>query len=174
VIDGLLRDFTEFMDGTSLLSFLLIAACIQPVLSLLHELGHGLVAAARVPGQVAITIGGLQPFLTFHVGRITASLHPLMLPWRFDALCRYEKECESRTDAILIALAGPAVSITTGLAAWAILRATPGATMLDAVLGIAAFMSIASAIVCLVPMTVTDTRGQRLRTDGACVLGALR
>jgi hypothetical protein len=173
VIDDLLRDFVTFMDGSAV-TFFLVLICIQPLLALAHELGHGLVAVARLPGPVAIRIGEPKPFLTFRAGRITVWLHPLMLPWRFDAVCEYDETDQSRADAALIALAGPGVSIATGLAAWAALRATPGDTAFDAVLGITAFASIFMAIVCLVPMTLTDTRGQRLRSDGACVLAALR
>jgi hypothetical protein len=97
-----------------------------------------------------------------------------MLPWRFDAVCVYEDRDQSRTDAVLIALAGPAASVATGLATWAALRATAGTPWVDAILGVATFASLATAFVCLVPLTLTDSRGDTLRTDGACVLAAIR
>jgi hypothetical protein len=121
-----------------------------------------------------VAIGQPPPLATAQLGRITICFHPVLLPWRFDAVCAYDDGPASRADAALIALAGPAASLLTGLAAWAALLASPGATMVDGVLGIVAFASLATTLVCLTPLTLTDSSGTTLRTDGAVVLTAVR
>lgn len=111
--------------------------------------------------------------MTFSLGRITIRFHPLVLPWRFDAVCDDDTH-QSRAEAVVIALAGPAASVATGIVAWVALRTTSGAPVLDDVLAVATLGLFATAIVCLIPLTLTDTCGETMRTDGACVLAAMR
>lgn len=175
MVDELLRSFVDFMDGLPSIPLMLaIALATAPLLALFHELGHAVVAVSRLPGRVHVTVGGEDSLISFELGRIAVSLHPLVLPWRFDGVCAYETESESRVDAIVIALAGPAASLAVGISGFALVGAVTMASWLEIFIAVASFNSVGMAIICLVPMTLTDTRGTTLRTDGANVLAALR
>lgn len=174
VIDDALRGFTEFMDGgPSLPITLAIFLFTAPVLGLAHELGHALAALVLLPGRVLVQVGGPRPLLTGEAGRLTIAVHPLVLPWRFDAVCAYEDAPASRLETVVIALAGPAASFIVGMVSLSVYaQLEPG--LLHTVVGLIALASFFSVVVCLVPMTLTDSRGMRLRTDGATVVAALR
>lgn len=171
--DDLLQRFMDFMDGgPSLPALVLLTLLVTPVLALLHELGHALAALVLLPGRVHITIGSRKPLVTIRLGRLSLDLHPLVVPWRFDALCAYEIE-QTRGDAALVALAGPAASLATGVIAWRLTAFTsPG--HLDDVLAFMALGAVVSMVVCLVPVTLTDSNGVVPKTDGRVVVDALR
>ena len=138
-----------------------------------HELGHALAALVLLPGRVLIRVGGPQPLGAVDVGRMNVAFHPLVLPWRFDAVCSYDADSASRAETVVIALAGPAASLVAGVFALnALEHAGPG--LLHDVLRVATLLALGSVVICLVPLTLTDAQGTRLRTDGATVIDALR
>jgi len=173
VIDQGVRGFMSFMDnGPSLPVALALIFLTAPLLSFLHELGHAAAALALLPGRVVVRVGGAKPMLVGEAGRLTVGFHPVMAPWRFDAVCAYEAP-SSRPETAIIALAGPAASFITGLAAVSVfVRIEPG--LLHDLFGVMTLASFFSVIVCLVPLTLTDSTGVRLRTDGATVVATLR
>lgn len=174
MIDQLLRDFVEFMDDLPPFPVLLaILVCVGPFLTLAHELGHALAALLLLPGRVVVLVGHREPLAAFELGRLTVGFHPLTVPGRFDGMCAYDPSGERRSDTALIALAGPAASLVTGLFAWSLLGAVPGGLVHDVVAVVVA-TEIFSVIVCLTPLTLTDSKGITLRTDGASALAALR
>jgi hypothetical protein len=143
-----------------------------PLLSLLHELGHAGAALVLLPGRVVVRVGGPKPLVIREAGRLTVGLHPVMVPWRFDAVCAYEAP-GSRLETAVVALAGPAASLITGMvAASAFVRVEPG--LPHDLLGVMTLASFFTVIVCLLPLTLTDSTGARLKTDGATVVAALR
>ncbi len=99
-------------------------------------------------------------------------LHPLVLPWRFDGQCIYDTGAQTRADAVVIALAGPAASIGCGLLSWLGMQAVSGTSSLHVVLQVATFLAIGSGLIRLIPLTLRDARGMRARTDGAQALAA--
>jgi hypothetical protein len=171
----MLVDFVHFMDGLpSIPVFLMIVVLVEPVLVLLHELGHGAAAASRLSGPVIVRVGGERPLLAASAGRIRLRLNPIVLPWRFDGQCLYDARSQTRADAIVIALAGPAVSFGSGLLAWLALHAVSTGSPLHAVLQVATILALGAGVLCLVPMTLHDAKGTRIQTDGALVVAAVR
>jgi hypothetical protein len=171
--DGV-RGFMNFMDsGPSIPLTLAIALLLAPVLGLIHDLGHATAALVLLPGRVLVRVGGPQPLGAVDVGRMNVSFHPLVLPWRFDAVCSYEADSASRAETIAIALAGPAASLVAGVFALNALEHA-GSGPLHDVLKVATLLSLGSVVVCLLPFTLTDSQGTRLRTDGATAIDALR
>jgi len=143
-----------------------------PLLSLLHELGHAAAALVLLPGRVIVRVGGSKPLVISEAGRLTVGLHPVMVPWRFDAVCAYEAP-SSRLETALIALAGPAASLITGIVAvGAFVRVEPG--FVHDLFGVMTAASFFTVVVCLLPLRLTDSTGTRLQTDGATVVAALR
>lgn len=171
----MLADFVRFMNGLpSLPVFFVIVVCVEPLLVLAHELGHAAAAVSRLPGRVIVRVGGERPLVSFNAGRVNLRLHPLVLPWRFDGQCTYEAASQSRADAVVIALAGPATSFGCGVVAWLAAGAVGAASPLHSVLLVAAFLAIGTGVLCLVPLTLRDSAGRYMRTDGAHVAAALR
>jgi hypothetical protein len=173
VIDQAVRGFENFMDkGPPLPVTLALIFLTAPLLSLLHELGHAGAALVLLPGRVVIRVGSSKPMLVHDAGRLTVGYHPVMAPWRFDAVCTYEAP-SSRVETALIALAGPAASLVTGIVAASVfVRVEPG--LLHDLFGVTMAASFFTVLICLVPMTLTDSTGAKLRTDGATVLAVLR
>jgi hypothetical protein len=170
-----LADFVRFMNGLpSLPVFLVIVVFVEPLLVLAHELGHAAAAVSRLPGRVVVRVGGVRPLLTLNAGRVSLRLHPLVLPWRFSGQCAYEGGSQSRGDAIVIALAGPATSLGCGLAALLASGAVGNASPLHSILQVATFLGFGTCVLCLVPLTLRDSTGRTMRTDGAQVAAALR
>lgn len=168
-------DFARFIDGLPSIPVLLaIVVIVEPVLILLHELGHAAAAVSRLPGPVVVRVGGVKPLITINMGRVQLRLHPIVVPWRFDGQCIYETRFQTRADAVVIALAGPALSLATGLLAWLALGFTGAASPLHSILQVATLLAVGSGVLCLIPLTLQDTKGTRLRTDGALVVAALR
>jgi hypothetical protein len=170
-----LTDLVHFMDGLpSLPVLLVIAVLVEPALMLLHELGHAVAAASRLPGPVLVRVGGERPLLSGSLGRVRLLLHPIVLPWRFDGRCVYDARSQTRADAVVIALAGPAASFASGLLAWMALHSLGTASPLHALFEVATFLALGTGLICLVPLTLHDAKGTRLRTDGAIVVAAMR
>ena len=169
----MVQTFSDFMNGLpSPPVFFLIVFAVTPVLAVAHELGHGLVAIARLPGRATLRIGREPPLTTFSVGRLDFRLHPFVRPWRFDAVCTYDA-WHTRTDAILISLGGPVASFLVGLVA---LRASHvfAHSGVRTVLAVAAYCSLFSSILCMVPLSLTSGKGgPAMHTDGKLILSAV-
>jgi len=174
MIDHAVRGFQSFMDGGPPLPVsLALLFLTAPFLALLHELGHAVAALVLLPGRVVVQIGGgSKPMVVSEAGRLAVGFHPVMLPWRFDAVCAYEAP-SSRVETAVIALAGPAASFITGTGAVSAFVRTESGLLHD-LLGVMTLASFFTVVVCLVPLTLTDSTGARLQTDGATVVAALR
>lgn len=169
----ILQAFVDFMNGLPSIPYLvLISLAVEPVLVLAHELGHAVAALARLRGPVVVRVGGFNPLAVITFGRLTLQLSPLVVPWRFAGVCAHESRT-TRLDAMIIALAGPFASLLAGLALGAAAHAV-APSVLHTVLFVAAFIALGSGVICLTPMTLTDSRGRKLRTDGAQALATLR
>ena len=103
------------MDGISVPLFSVTLAVVAAPLALVHELGHASMAVVRLPGKVIVRVGGDKQTATFDLGRIAVRFHPIVRPWRFDAVCLFSDKA-TRADTVLIVLAGPAASIAAARA----------------------------------------------------------
>jgi hypothetical protein len=172
-LDRIAEGFMTLMDAAPPpWAWLVLFFLTEPLHALIHELGHGAAALALRPGRVAVAIGRRPPLVVWRLGRMTISFHLLMPLWRNHADCTHEAE-GSRGEAALIALAGPAASLLTCIVAWSALVRV-GSGLLHDLLFAMTFISFISAVGNLVPLTVTDYRGTRRRTDGAVIVAALR
>lgn len=169
----MVQQFADFMDGISAPLFAATLLVGAAPLALVHELGHAFAAVLRVPGKVIVRLGGDNPTATFDLGRITVRFHPIVRPWRFDAVCMWSDEA-TRGDTFLIALAGPAASIAAALAAVAAAQSVFTSGTAHQVLTYVALEGLVAGVLCLVPMTLTDSRGVRMRTDGSLAIRAIR
>jgi hypothetical protein len=169
----MVQQFADFMDGISwpLLGLTLIV--VAAPMALVHELGHASVAVLRLPGKVIVRVGGDDPTATFDLGRIAVRFHPVVRPWRFDAVCLFP-DTASRADTALIALGGPAASIAAGLFAIAGAQSVVPPGIAHDFLIYASLEALFSGFLSLVPMTLTDSRGVRMRTDGSLAIHAIR
>ena len=171
----MVENFAHFMDHglPSLPVFLLVALVTAPILAAIHELGHGIAAVAMLPGRATLRIGREPPLTTFSIGRLDFRVRLLVVPWRFDATCEYGA-LHSRTEAILIALAGPFASLCTGILALKAMDHSNTGSVVHAVFSVTAFMALSSAIICLVPMTLTSGKsGAKMHSDGKHIVAAL-
>jgi hypothetical protein len=122
---------------------------------------------------VIVRVGGDDPTATFDLGRIAVRFHPLVRPWRFDAVCLIP-DVASRSDTVLIALGGPAASIAAGLLAFAGAQSLVTSGIAHDILIYIALEGLFSGFLCLVPMNLTDSRGVKMRTDGGLAIRAIR
>jgi hypothetical protein len=169
----MVQQFADFMDGISWPLFFVTLAVVAAPLALVHELGHAVIAVLRLPGQVIVRVGGDNPTATLDLGRIAVRFHPIVRPWRADAVCLIS-DTASRADTVLIALGGPAASIAAGLLAFAGAQSVVTSGTAHDILTYVAIEGLFSGFLCLVPMTLTDSRGVRMRTDGALAIRAIR
>jgi hypothetical protein len=165
--------FANFMEHIPIGVLLVTVLLASAPLAVLHELGHAAVALVRLPGRVIVRVGRDEPTSGFALGRVEFQLRPVMRPWRFDAICARETP-GTRLDDALIALGGPAASFAVGVGAVYASGIAPAGSTLYYVVGAIAFEAISSTIVCLTPMTLSDSRGHILVTDGAHIVAALR
>ena len=121
---------------------LILAAAIV----LLHELGHALARFACA--RRSVTPADVR------VARLDAMVGAVDLegPWRPDTFVRLSAARTTATDALRVALAGPAMSITTGLAAIA-----TGNEL--AIVG--GLTSLVYGLACLIPLPHSDGRRAR-------------
>jgi len=167
-MDGLLRAFDAWMNGSGLSSLLLWSVLLSglwPVLVLAHELGHAAVGLLRTEGLVAIRVGR-APGWTGRIGRLAFSLN--LVPARRDSqgLAQVFGRI-GRIDAVALVLAGPLAQAVAAL----VVVGTVGAFMQtsDGVLAAAAAIGVADAAFNLVPR---ERHGRR--SDGRFLLDALR
>lgn len=93
------------------------------------------------------------------------------MPWRNQARIEYS-ESQSRADAVLITLAGPAASLAGALLALGAMYALENTILRPAFEVIALFGLIVTGF-CLIPLTITSNR-KAMHTDGKHVVAALQ
>jgi hypothetical protein len=141
--------------------------------TLLHELGHAVVASARLGSDVRITVGNVGRVGTVRVGRLTATLNAFQLPTRLGGRARFDARRATAPDMLWISLAGPAASLAGGLLADIAYRRAPASGVLHALLWAAVFDSV-FAVANLIPLRLRERRGgPAFKTDGMVALSAL-
>lgn len=93
-----------------------------PLLTMLHEAGHGVAALLLSRGQVSVSVGPAHGRWSFRAGRIRFDLTPLYGPVGFYS---YQTDQVSRVSRTAILIAGPLVSLLSGIALIAVDGATP-------------------------------------------------
>jgi hypothetical protein len=169
----MLRQFAELINELASWQTLVVVLFVaEPLVAFAHELGHGLVAAARLPGEVVVQVGGAKPLFRWRLGRLDVRVHPLVIPGRFGGECRFDGAHCTRSDAVWIALAGPAGALAFGAGIWALGGRLAPAGPLHTFATMTLLVAVVSSLLCLVPLNLTDSTGVTRRTDGARALAA--
>ena len=167
--------FQDFMDASpgALLGLVLIWVVGLPFV-LLHELGHGVAAVLLLDEDAELAVGTTAELASVRLGRISVTLNALSDPRSPAGVAEFDDARASARDVVLIALAGPAVSLLGTVAtAWAMSAVGPGVVH-DLLWAATAWGAVLAFN--LVPMTLTKRRGgpTTFKSDGRLALDALR
>jgi Peptidase family M50 len=177
---GLLRDLADVIDhfmrsGPGMPAALIYFAVVAAPLTLLHELGHALVAAHRLGGPVHISLGARGRLVRIRLRRLTMAVSALPHPARLGGYASFDASRASARDLLLVALAGPAASLVAFVVAALALSSVSHAGTAHDVLWAATASSLLSVLLSLVPLEFQEHRGgPKLRTDGRVALEAIR
>ena len=145
-------------------------AIVSIPLTLLHELGHAVVARRRVGGDVEVTVGTSGRFAELRLGRIAIALNALADPTRRGGTARFDAGRATARDVVAIALAGPAASFAGFVLSLRAYSAVGGGLLWCATLA-----SVFAFVLNLIPMRLQERPGEPpVRTDGALALDALK
>ncbi len=148
-----------------LVAIVVLELVVQPVSTLLHELGHAVAAGALGANTMSVMVGR-GPWARFKLGRVQVNFS--LLPARgvlIRGVCRYQADGLAWRRRAWIALAGPAATllelllvVTLGRAGWS--TAWP---LVRALILLTGSGLLASALVNLIP---AHRKGAVLPTDG--------
>ena len=151
-----------------MLVFLILEFVVQPVSTLLHELGHA-VAVVRLGGRQAQVIVGRGPWAKLRLGRVHVMFS--LLPARgvlFRGICRYDPAGLPWRSIGWIALAGPLATLVELALLLAVTPALWNAGPLAR--GVTVFAAaglLASLVVNLIPQALgSDGPGALVQRDG--------
>ena len=144
-------------------------------LTLLHELGHALVARRRLGSDVQVVVGTSGRLADVRLFGVSVSLNALTHPGRIDGHAVVDVAYATRRDIALSALGGPAASFVGFTICAATLSLAPHAGAAHDALWT---LTLAGALVCslnLVPVTLREHGGgPAISSDGGIVLDSVR
>jgi hypothetical protein len=149
----------------------LLELVVYPLSTLIHELGHAVVARRVTRGPVSVVVGR-APYATFALGRVQVNFS--FLPScgvSYRGVCRFDPSGVSWRNRARIALAGPAATFSelclaalVGVSLWG-----HAGVFARNLIGLSLFGLIASVVVNLVPRNTGP-----IANDGAQALAALK
>jgi hypothetical protein len=171
-----LKPFYDFMQaGPGLLAFFAWVLVLTPPLVFVHEFGHAIAARWLGGGMVVIIIGRGRNLATFRIGTIVVDLNMWFRPTHMGGQALGDTRGLTPWATFWVALAGPAASLGTGLLFLSLFSGAADSGAVHDLLWVAAFDSLGTAVVCLIPMTLQERRGgPTIRTDGQLALDAIR
>jgi hypothetical protein len=149
-----------------------VSVALAAPLTMLHELGHAVVARRLLPGTVRVTVGHGEARWEFALRGIDFQLspvHPFAVP---AGVCSYDGSSASARDEVAVALAGPAATLAGLVLTVVVLGQTGG--LLHTIAWVAVLGETLGLCVCLAPITLNDRHGRHWRSDGRVALDALR
>jgi hypothetical protein len=170
---ALILDFMASAPGVPGVLLYTLVASIP--LTLLHEMGHALVARRRLRSEVRVVVGTSGRLAELRLFGVSVSLRALARPGCVAGYAQYDATYATRRDVALIALGGPAASLAGfGICAWA-LAVAPDVGIAHGALWALTLGGAVASVVNLVPMTLRERRdGPIVRTDGRIALDCLR
>jgi hypothetical protein len=155
-MDGVLREFDNWMNGAGAWHLLLVSLVLTPVLTLVHELGHATVALLRTDGPVLVKVGWM-PKWERRFGRLV-----VCFGWIPEGIAGYAARTGrlTRRERVAELLAGPAAQAVASI----VLLAVPSTAV-----RVVAGLGLVTAVLNLVPQ-----QWGRWRSDGAHLRDALR
>jgi hypothetical protein len=176
---GLLRDLAEliqsFMRSSPALPAMLIYLVVAAVpITLVHELGHALVAARRLRGPIHVCVGSTGQLLRVRVRHLTLAVSAVTHPGHVGGTTTFDAARATARDVTLIALAGPGASLLGFAVAAVAFSSAPAGGVAHDLLWAATAGSVV-AVLNILPFEFQERRGgPRLRTDGRIALEAAR
>jgi hypothetical protein len=165
----------RFMDSSPgfPVGLLYLAVAAMPM-TLLHELGHAVVARRLLDGEVQVSVGSAGKLAEMRLGQIALSVNALSHRGGAAGVASFDASRATARDVLLIALAGPAASaVGVVLSAWGLSACSPSGALHDVLW--AATLAGIFGVLNLVPLTFQERRdGAPLRTDGRLALDARR
>jgi hypothetical protein len=162
-----------------IVAIVLVVTVLVPVLTLVHELGHGVAALRVSEGPVHVQVGRPPAQLEFRLGRIIVSFSAL--PSRggpFAGLCLFQRTSRSVLGELVLLLAGPAMSILAAglLAALAVVAVTSAPWWVTLTLTYGALQAFVAFLYNIDPRPASKAERARaeVRRDGPKVLRCYR
>jgi hypothetical protein len=176
VLRALALTINNFMNaGPAFPAGLIYIAFATLPLTLVHELGHALVARERLRTSVSITVGSAVKVAEVRLGEISASIHAVARPDRVAGSAMFDARDTTASDVAWIAIAGPIASLIGLIWATVLYSALPHAGILHDFVWALVLGSALGVIINLIPFEVQERRDQPpRRTDGKLLLSALR
>jgi Zn-dependent protease len=141
--------------------------------TLLHELGHAVVARRLLSGEVQVEVGTVGKVAELRLGEIALSINALSDPSRAGGYAEFDASRATARDVLLIALAGPAASLLGTIATASLLGHAPPGVLHNLLW--AATLAGVFGVLNLIPLTLQERRnGPSRRSDGKLALDALR
>lgn len=165
----------RFMDsGPAFPQGLLYILLASFPVTLLHELGHAVVAWWLLRTPVLVAIGSTGKLAELNLGQISVSVNALASPARAAGLAEFDASRARALDVLLIALAGPAASLVGVVLGGALLGAAAGGGFVHHLLWAATLTGV-FGVLNLIPFEFQERRdGPYLKTDGSLALEAAR
>jgi hypothetical protein len=172
LLETLVAAVVRFMDAMPAVPIAVLATMVVAVpVTLVHELGHALMARRRLDTEVDVQVGTSGRIATVRLGRIAAEIHAWGMPGRVAGQAAFDGSAATALDAALIALAGPAASLIGFVVCACAWSATSGGIVRD-LLWAATLEGAGASLVNLIPMALHEHGGRVVRTDGRVVLDA--
>ena len=164
----------EFMNaGPPILLSLVLLLVVGIPVTLVHELGHAVVARLRLGSAVDVVVGSAGKAAEMHLGDVKVRVNAPASPLRAGGSATLSSSRATARDVLLIAAAGPAASAAGALVTgWWFARPAPG--LVRDALWVA---TLAGVLACLnvIPLKIQERLGEApIRTDGQLILDAAR
>lgn len=173
-LTGVATAIDHFMKaGPGVFWVLVCGVLIAIPVTLLHELGHAVVARARLGSAVQVTVGNAGRIGTVRLGQLTTTFHAFQTPTRMGGTARFDALRATASDILWISLAGPAASLAGGVLAVIAYQHAPTRGAVHALLWVAVFASV-FAVANVFPLRLRQRRGgPAFNTDGMVALTAV-
>ena len=173
---GLAAAWTHFLDaGPDVPGFCVCMVLAGVPVTLVHELGHALMARRTVGGNVLVLVGTAGKLASVRLGRITMNINAFARPGGVAGLAAFDGSRATARDVVLISLAGPAASFAGFVVSAMAYAAAPATGALHSLLWTLTFAGLCTSLFNLVPLKLQNRRGApAIRTDGRLALDAAR
>ncbi len=173
VLTWVAQTLNGFFESAPPIPVVVVAAfVVEPLLVLVHELGHALAARALLDTDVVVAVGSKGTLLDRHIGRVHLYVNAFGGVAGASGVAGFDWRGATARDVVLITLAGPVASLAGALLAAWLLGIAPAHGVVHALLWAATFGGVLGALNAL-PFRFQQRRGDPVhRSDGRLALEA--